>query len=102
MPDDLWIIGYDDIELASWDAYDLTTVRQPMDEMIACGIELLLGRIAEPGRPAERRCFPNDLVIRGSTGRHPFPGPGEGRSRPAAAARSANRKARHDDEKASQ
>ncbi|HLS57213.1 MAG TPA: LacI family DNA-binding transcriptional regulator [Zeimonas sp.] len=102
VPDDLWIIGYDDIELASWDAYDLTTVRQPMDEMIACGIELLLGRIAEPGRPAERRCFPNDLVIRGSTGRHPFPGPGEGRSRPAAAARSANKKARHDDEKASQ
>ena len=102
VPDDVWIVGYDDIELASWDAYDLTTVRQPMDEMITCGIELLLGRIAEPGRPAERRCFPNDLVIRGSTGRQPFPGSGPGRSGTAAAARSGTRKAHHDDTKASQ
>lgn len=72
VPEDLWVVGYDDIELASWGSYDLTTVRQPMDEMISCGIELLLKRIAEPRRSLERRCFPNDLVIRSSTARHPF------------------------------
>ncbi|MCL4744316.1 MAG: LacI family DNA-binding transcriptional regulator [Burkholderiaceae bacterium] len=102
VPDDVWIVGYDDIEMASWDAYDLTTVRQPMDEMIACGIELLLGRIAEPGRAAERRCFPNDLVIRGSTGRHPFPGPGSGRRAIAAASGTGTRRTRNDHTKASQ
>jgi len=53
--------------------YDLTTVRQPMEEMIGCGIDLLLRRIAEPSKPLERRCFPNELVIRSSTGRQPFP-----------------------------
>ena len=73
IPDGLWVIGYDDIELASWGGYDLTTVRQPMEEMIGCGIDLLLRRITEPSRPLERRCFPNELVIRSSTGRQPFP-----------------------------
>jgi hypothetical protein len=29
VPEDLWLIGYDDIELASWGAYKLTTVRHP-------------------------------------------------------------------------
>ncbi len=102
VPDDVWIVGYDDIELASWDAYDLTTVRQPMNEMISCGIELLLGRIAEPGRPAERRCFPNDLVIRGSTARHPFPKSGSDRPGTATVARIGTRRTRNDDTKASQ
>ncbi|MFO1199209.1 MAG: LacI family DNA-binding transcriptional regulator [Burkholderiaceae bacterium] len=73
VPEDLWVVGYDDIELASWGAYDLTTVRQPMDQMIACAIELLRARIAQRERPLERRCFPNEMVIRRSTGRQPFP-----------------------------
>jgi len=69
IPEDLWIVGYDDIELASWGAYDLTTVRQPMEQMVAQAIELLLARIGEPGRPVSHRCLANELVIRGSTGR---------------------------------
>jgi LacI family transcriptional regulator len=75
IPQDLWVVGYDDIELASWGAYDLTTVRQPMEQMVACAIDLLQARIADPDRPLERRCFPNELVIRSSTGRQPFPAP---------------------------
>ena len=73
VPDDLWLVGYDDIELASWGAYDLTTVRQPMQEMVAEAIDLLLARIAHPDKPIERRCLPNELVIRRSTDRQPFP-----------------------------
>jgi LacI family transcriptional regulator len=73
VPDDLWVVGYDDIELASWGAYDLTTVRQPMEQMVASAIDLLRSRIAEPQRPQELRCFPNELVIRSSTGRQAFP-----------------------------
>lgn len=74
IPEDLWIVGYDDIELASWGAYDLTTVRQPMEQMVEQAIDLLLARIAERERPVEHRCLPNELVIRGSTGRvHPPP-----------------------------
>lgn len=74
VPEDLWVIGYDDIELASWDAYDLTTVRQPMVQMIEYAIGLLLARIEQRERPLEYKCFANELVIRRSTGRKPFPG----------------------------
>ncbi|MFO1218032.1 MAG: LacI family DNA-binding transcriptional regulator [Burkholderiaceae bacterium] len=69
VPEDVWVVGYDDIELASWGAYDLTTVRQPMEQMVAQAIELLLARIADRDRPVVRRCLANELVIRSSTAR---------------------------------
>lgn len=72
VPDDLWVVGYDDIELASWGAYDLTTVRQPMEEMVAYALDLLLAKIKDNGKPLEYKCFPNELLIRTSTARHPF------------------------------
>lgn len=75
VPDDLWIVGYDDIELASWGAYDLTTVRQPMDQMVARAIDLLLARVDDRERPVARACLPNELVIRGSTARTALPQP---------------------------
>jgi LacI family transcriptional regulator len=73
VPGDLWLVGYDDIELASWGAYDLTTVRQPMEQMVAQAIELLLARIADRARPLARRCLPSEMVIRSSTARQPQP-----------------------------
>ncbi len=79
VPADLWIVGYDDIELASWGAYDLTTVRQPMDRMVARAIDLLLARIEQRGRKRETVCLPNELVIRRSTGREAFPTKGKRR-----------------------
>lgn len=81
VPEDLWVVGYDDIEMASWDAYDLTTVRQPLEEMARLATELLAGRMREPGKTAGTYCLPNDLVIRGSTARRPFPAePGRART----------------------
>lgn len=73
VPGDVWVIGYDDIELASWGAYDLTTVRQPLAEMVLAATDLLLARIGEPTRALESRTFANELVIRQSTARTPMP-----------------------------
>jgi LacI family transcriptional regulator len=73
VPEDVWIVGYDDIELASWDAYELTTVRQPMTEMVAYAIDMLLAKIRNPEKPIELKCLANELVIRKSTGKTPFP-----------------------------
>ncbi len=67
--------------------YDLTTVRQPMEEMIGCGIDLLLRRIAEPSKPLERCCFPNELVIRSSPDGSRFQPPHRGTPRAAATER---------------
>ena len=75
VPQDVWIVGYDDIEIASWGAYDLTTVRQPMEQMVSQAIELLLARIEDRDRPVEQRVLANELVIRSSTARTmpPYP-----------------------------
>jgi len=69
VPGDVWVVGYDDIELASWGAYDLTTVRQPLADMVLAATDLLLARIGDPARELQKRTFGNELVIRESTGR---------------------------------
>ena len=68
VPEQLWIIGYDDIEMASWPAFDLTTVRQPIRRMAEEAVTLLRSRIAGGGETHSQICLPNELVIRGSTG----------------------------------
>jgi LacI family transcriptional regulator len=71
IPQDLWIVGYDDISIAAWGAYDLTTVRQPLLMMAEEAVRLALDRVANRGRPPIRRRLPSHLVVRGSTGHHP-------------------------------
>lgn len=73
VPDDLWLVGYDDIDMASWDAFDLTTVRQPLEEMCRVATELLLERISGSTVAPRHLVIPDDLIIRGSTARHPYP-----------------------------
>ncbi|HEY4253726.1 MAG TPA: LacI family DNA-binding transcriptional regulator [Roseomonas sp.] len=85
IPHDLWIVGYDDIEMASWPAFDLTTVHQPLDQMAQDAVRLLTARVAGKGEGHEHLCLPNDLVIRGSTGHEPI---GEQRQPARARARS--------------
>jgi len=73
VPEDLWVVGYDDIEMASWGAYDLTTVRQPLEEMVGLAVGHLRSRIRGDTSAPVRDCLPNGLVIRGSTARTPMP-----------------------------
>lgn len=70
VPGRLWIVGYDDIEMAAWPAFDLTTVRQPLKQMAQEAVALLRDRIAGVKRDHTTICLPNELVIRGSTGGH--------------------------------
>jgi LacI family transcriptional regulator len=68
VPDDVWVIGYDDIQLASWGAYSLTTIRQDIPRSAAIAARLLIGRIENARQPLAREVLPPDLVVRGSTG----------------------------------
>lgn len=43
IPDDLCVIGFDDIPQAAWSAYQLTTFRQPLDTMVERIIAILAG-----------------------------------------------------------
>lgn len=64
---DCWVVGYDDVDMASWPSFDLTTVHQPSREMARRGTAMLLERIAEPGLPTRREILPCELIVRGST-----------------------------------
>jgi LacI family transcriptional regulator len=67
VPGDVWVAGYDDIEMASWDCFDLTTVCQPIPEMAAMAVRMLLNRIEDPSIPPRHHRFASQLVVRGTT-----------------------------------
>jgi LacI family transcriptional regulator len=67
VPRDVWLVGYDDITMSSWPAYDLTTVRQPKPEIASLAVNWLLERIERPDLPPRSHRFPAELVVRGST-----------------------------------
>ncbi|MET4637281.1 LacI family DNA-binding transcriptional regulator [Mycetocola sp. 2940] len=71
VPDDIWIIGYDDTDMASWESFDLTTVRQDIAGMAGAATRMLLARIQDPAAPAEQVVLESRLVIRGSTAHQP-------------------------------
>lgn len=66
IPGDVSIVGYDDVPLASWGAYDLTTVRQPVNRMVDATIETLLGEIDSVDRPGQKTEIEGPLIVRGS------------------------------------
>jgi DNA-binding LacI/PurR family transcriptional regulator len=66
VPGDVGIVGFDDIAMSAWPAYDLTTIRQPLGEIIVTAVEILLEVIDRPERPVETRLFPCESVVRGT------------------------------------
>ncbi|MCA9980355.1 MAG: substrate-binding domain-containing protein, partial [Anaerolineales bacterium] len=66
IPDELSIIGFDDIPAASWPAYHLTTVRQPVDQMIEAAIAQLLDGVPDPFPTGTLTLLEGELVRRGS------------------------------------
>lgn len=68
VPGDVSIVGFDDIELASWTDPPLTTVRQPTDAMGRWAVERL-ARALRGGNGADGHVtLEPELVIRGSSG----------------------------------
>lgn len=64
IPKDIAVIGYDDIEMASWKSYQLTTVKQPVEELIEKTVQILMDKIADPtGKPVVEMVKP-ELTIR--------------------------------------
>ncbi|MFY0646786.1 LacI family DNA-binding transcriptional regulator [Sulfitobacter geojensis] len=66
VPDDVSVVGYDDVQIAAWPSYNLTTVRQRANEMVSKTIELLMTRIENVDAPPQRICIDGPLIIRGS------------------------------------
>ncbi|MDX3899255.1 MAG: LacI family DNA-binding transcriptional regulator [Sphingobium sp.] len=71
-PDDISIVGFDDVRYARFQNPPLTTVRQPMNLIGVEAVRLLLTLLRDGGKP-ERHwlTLPHDLIVRGSTGPAP-------------------------------
>ncbi|WP_296432338.1 LacI family DNA-binding transcriptional regulator [Yoonia sp.] len=67
VPSDVAVIGYDDVPLAAWPAYNLTTMRQPVNRMVQATVDTLLTRIEDPTTPARRIEIESPLIARGTT-----------------------------------
>src|SRR5690606_10482358 len=66
VPDDISLVGYDDIPLASFIVSTLTTVAQPSRELGQMAVRRLVQRLQNPELPAERSVLPVSLVVRDS------------------------------------
>ena len=67
VPEDLSVVGYDDIPLASYSNPPLTTVAQPIYDMGVTAASMLLERLHDPSGPARQLVLDVELQIRRST-----------------------------------
>ncbi|URX60681.1 LacI family transcriptional regulator [Luteibacter anthropi] len=70
VPGRIAVVGFDDMPLASWASYSLTTVRQPIRAMVLHAIERIVAWTDGEGSVPRSRLFPCELVWRDS-----LPGP---------------------------
>jgi DNA-binding LacI/PurR family transcriptional regulator len=68
VPDDLSVVGFDDIPLAAHAVPALTTVRMPTAEMVAAAVEIAIADNPDGPSPAAKPFVP-ELIVRQSTGR---------------------------------
>ena len=66
VPDQVSVVGYDDVPISSWPAYDLTTVRQPANRMVSETVSILMDSIDNKNTQARRVQIDGPLMVRGS------------------------------------
>ena len=62
---DISVVGYDDVPLAAWEAYSLTTVRQPVNRMVKETVDMLMAQIAGTAAPTTLE-IEGELILRTS------------------------------------
>lgn len=68
IPDDLALVGFDDMPFAANTTPPLTTIRQPVTRTGAIAAETLIDLVEHPQQPPRRILLPTELVIRQSCG----------------------------------
>ncbi len=69
IPEDVCVAGFDDVPIAAWPAYDLTSYRQPIGRMIDRTVTEMVQRIETPSDAADKITLKGELILRGSTRR---------------------------------
>jgi DNA-binding LacI/PurR family transcriptional regulator len=72
VPDDVSVIGFDNVPQAAWASYRLTTVEQPVDPMIEATVAVLQEYLRDDTPPVARNIVvPGELIVRESARRPP-------------------------------
>jgi DNA-binding LacI/PurR family transcriptional regulator len=66
VPEDVAVLGFDDLPLSRYTKPRLSTVRQPVDAMAAQMVREMLALVGDPGRGARRMVLETELVLRDS------------------------------------
>ncbi|MBU2994595.1 LacI family DNA-binding transcriptional regulator [Octadecabacter sp. 1_MG-2023] len=66
VPDDVGIIGLNDMEMAGWENINLTTIHNPVSEIIAASIARVTELVADPTLEPKARLFDGSVVERGT------------------------------------
>ena len=64
VPQDIGLIGLNDMEMSRWQNIGLTTIRQPVSDIIEAAIDLVVSTIEFPDGPPETRLFPCTVIER--------------------------------------
>ena len=63
---DIGIIGLNDMEMSRWEYINLTTIHQPIKQIITSSVDLVEEMLKTPDRYPEARIFPCRVVERGT------------------------------------
>ncbi len=66
IPEEIGFLGLNDMEMAAWGRDTLTTIRQPLAEIVAEAVAMIRTRIDTPDSPTEIRRLPCEIVERRS------------------------------------
>jgi DNA-binding LacI/PurR family transcriptional regulator len=67
IPEDVSVVGYDDVPPSSWSSYDLTTVKQKADKLVGETVRILVESIEGKDTKTKKLKIESPLVIRKST-----------------------------------
>jgi DNA-binding LacI/PurR family transcriptional regulator len=68
VPEDVKVVGFDDIVQSHWKSYNLTTVKFDLDQRVRALVRLILRRLNNPDAPGLSETLNTRLVVRGTVG----------------------------------
>lgn len=68
VPEDIKVVGFDDIAQSHWKSYNLTTVKFDLNERVRALVRLILRRLNHPDAPGFQEALNTRLVVRGTVG----------------------------------
>lgn len=67
VPEEVWVMGNDGLPMSAWQPFDLSTHRQPVEDIARIGMDRLVARMGGAHDDPHRILLPTELIVRGST-----------------------------------